>query len=137
MNKKLLFFVPLALLLTMCQYPPTLSSNWTGEWLCITSEHEMFLTVSGDSAYPSMKGYYPKAFGDMPANEEYIIESLSNKNASGEYIYFDSNPEIGYQNKIGVFKGEWSITYINDDELKLIRQDHLSSWLGEYECKRK
>ncbi|NJD60656.1 MAG: hypothetical protein FIA98_14780 [Anaerolineae bacterium] len=113
-----------------------LSENWTGSWICKTIDHEMHLTINGNGWSSSLKGYYPVAYGNSPATEEYIIKSVADSNASGEYIYYDTSPNAGYQGKSGAWKGDWSITLAGSG-LLLTRKDHTTFWQGEYQCKRR
>ena len=112
------------------------TDNWAGDWICTTNDHQMTLTINGKGRDSSLQGYYPVAYGNQPATEEYIIRSITDTNVSGDYIYYDSNPNIGYQGRAGVWKGEWSITF-REDSMGLTRKDHTTSWRGEYHCTRK
>lgn len=116
--------------------PTGLSENWAGSWICKTIDHEMHLTINGKGWNSSLEGYYPVAYGKKPATEEYIIKKISDSNASGEYIYYDKSPNVGYQSTPGVWKGNWSMTLAGSG-LLLTRKDHTTSWQGEYKCTRK
>jgi hypothetical protein len=118
------------------QTPTGLSENWAGSWIYKTSDHEMHLTINGKGWSSSLKGYYPVAYGNKPATEEYIIRSVTDSNASGEYIYYDASLNVGYQGRPGVWKGDWSITLAGSG-LLLTRKDHTTSWRGEYQCTRR
>jgi hypothetical protein len=113
-----------------------LTEKWAGNWLCKATDHEMRLTITGQGSSSSLKGYYPVAYGNRPATEEYIIRNISASNASGEYIYYDASPNVGYQGKAGVWNGDWSITLARD-VMVLTRKDHTTSWQGEYQCTKR
>jgi hypothetical protein len=116
--------------------PTGLTKNWAGDWICKASDHDMHLTITGRDWSSLPKGYYPVAYGNRPATEEYIIRDISDSSASGEYIYYDENPNVGYQGRPGVWKGDWSLE-LAGEAMSLTRKDHTSPWQGEYKCTRR
>lgn len=111
------------------------AENWGGAWVCRTTDHEMALTVTGHGAASALKGYYAHAWGGQPAREDYTIRDLQPDQASGDYLYFDANPNVGYDGRQGVFKGTWVATF-GERGFRLVRLDTTSGWRGEYECVR-
>lgn len=109
--------------------------NWAGDWICTAEDSQLNLTINGRGRDSSLKGYYPVAYGDRPATEDYIIRSVAGS-VSGEYIYYDSSPNIGYRGRAGVWNGEWSITF-RQGNMSLTRQDRTTPWVGWYQCVRK
>ncbi|MBS1856404.1 MAG: hypothetical protein JST11_13640 [Acidobacteria bacterium] len=95
----------------------------------------MALTITGHGQSSSLRGDYAKAWANQPAREEYTIRDVQAGQASGDYLYFDANPTVGYDGRPGVWKGEWVLTF-NDQGFHLVRLDHTSGWRGEYECSR-
>jgi hypothetical protein len=114
---------------------PNPTDNWAGNWTCAASDHTMNLTISGKGLTSTLKGYYPTAYGNQPANEDYTIQNMTASEVSGEYVYYDTSPNIGCRGKSGVFCGTWSITF-SGDELILIRMDNTTAWRGDYRCYR-
>jgi hypothetical protein len=112
------------------------AENWAGNWKCKIGDYEMDLIISGHGSFSILKGYYPIAYGNQPANEDYVIESITDQDASGGYVYYDTNPNVGCRGKPGVFCGTWSIVFAKDS-LELTRIDLATSWHGEYKCARK
>ena len=115
--------------------PKAFSDNWAGTWTCVASDHEMQLFISGQGLSSSLRGTYEKAYGDKPAREEYTVRNVTANEASGDYLYFDSNPNVGFDGRAGVWKGTWSITF-DDPVLRLVRADTTSGWRGQYQCRR-
>ena len=114
------------------------TDNWAGSWICKCDkpEHEMYLTITGKGWSSSLNANYPKAYGNKPATEEYIIKNISKSSVSGEYLYKDESPNIGYQSKRGLWKGNWIMTK-DSNTIHLTRKDYTTSWQGQYRCIRR
>ncbi len=111
------------------------SGNWAGSWTCRSTGHDMVLTITGHGQASSLRGSYQKAWADQPAREEYTIKDVQPEQVSGDYLYFDANPNVGYDGRPGVWKGEWVMTF-GEQGFRLVRLDHTSGWRGEYDCSR-
>ena len=82
-----------------------LSESWAGSWICRTSDHEMHLTINGQGLSSLLKGYYPVAYGNKTASEDYTIGSITDSNASGEYTYYDASPMLDIKGDLGYGEG--------------------------------
>lgn len=117
--------------------PSSLSAEtWAGTWICRTTDHVMDLSISGRGSSATLRGFYPVAYGNRPANEDYTIKTITSQNASGEYVYYDTSPYVGCRGKSGVFCGNWNMVFASN-RLELTRIDSTTSWRGEYKCERK
>ena len=97
------------------------TNSWNGSWRCK-------LTIKDVSNNSQISGYYPDAHGKRPAQEIYQINNRTTNNASGTYIYTDSNPRRVPTGVPGVWTGIWEINLLRNNTLKLYRRDDASGY---------
>ena len=120
---------------------PAETTKWHGSWNCRhdKSGHLSTLTINGNGSGSNISGYYPQGWGGKPGSETYVIHNITTSQASGTYIYKDSNPNPGPTGEIGTWTGYWTISmqgHSNSPVIRLFRQDSSTKWSGSYVCTR-